>query len=193
MTLEGLDIHFLHHRSDDADAIPLLLTHGWPGSFMEFLPVIEPLSQRAFTSAGKAVSFHVVVPSLPGFAFSSSAPGNWTLDDTARIFNTLMTDVLGYKTFAAHGTSNGAILTFTLYDAYNTSARAAHFPLLPFYPTTPEELAQRHIRLSPLEQAIFQRSQEWTLNGTGYFLMHIYKVRLHSLTTIPRVLAGGGT
>lgn len=176
MTLEGLDVHFVHHRSGDPDAIPLLLTHGWPGSFMEFLPVIGPLTTRGQTDAGKPVSFDVVVPSLPGFAFSSSPPGSWTLDDTARIFNTLMTEVLGYRTYAAHGTSNGAILTFTLYDAFNTSTRAAHFPLLPFYPTTAEELAQRHISLSPLEQAIFERSQEWTLNGTGYFLMHIYKV-----------------
>ncbi|KAM3448620.1 hypothetical protein MY3296_007653 [Beauveria thailandica] len=175
VNIEGLDIHFVHHKSSDPDAIPILLTHGWPGSFMEFLPVIEPLTQTATTSKGQPVSFHVVVPSLPGFAFSQRAPGNWTLDDTARVFNRLMTEVLGYKTFAAHGTSNGAILTYTLYDEYNTTTRAAHFPLMPFYPTTSEELQERQIKLSPLEQAIFQRSMEWTQNGTGYFLEHIYQ------------------
>jgi hypothetical protein len=87
-----------------------------------------------------------------------------------------MTEVLGYKTFAAHGTSNGALLTFTLYDAYNTTARAAHFPLLPFYSTTPEELVAQNITISPLEQFIHERAMEWTINGTGYFLMHIHRV-----------------
>lgn len=176
VTLEGLDIHFVYHKSGDPDAIPLLLTHGWPGSFMEFLPVIQPLTQKAQTDLGKPVSFDVVVPSLPGFDFSSSPPGDWTLDDTARIFNTLMTEVLEYDTFAAHGTSNGAILTFTLYDAFNASTRAAHFPVMPFYSTTPEELEERDIDISPTEQFIQERAMEWTLNGTGYFLMHIYKV-----------------
>ncbi|KAI9151324.1 epoxide hydrolase 1 [Paramyrothecium foliicola] len=173
--IEGLTLHFIHHKSEDPDAIPILLSHGWPGSFMEFLPVVQELTQASRTSLGKAVSFNVVVPSLPGFDFSEDLPGGWTLDDTARIFNTLMTEVLGYETYAAHGTSNGAILTYTLYDQYNTSTRAAHFPLMPFYPTTIEELRDRKITLSPLEQAIFERSSDWSLNGTGYFLTHIYK------------------
>ncbi|RYP41967.1 hypothetical protein DL767_000598 [Monosporascus sp. MG133] len=175
VTIEGQVIHFLHHESEAPNAIPILLTHGWPGSFMEFLPVIEPLTQQATTASGQNVSFHVVIPSLPGFAFSSSPPGNWSLDDTARAFNTLMTKVLGYEKYAAHGTSNGAILAFTLYDEYNTTARAAHFPLMPFYSTTPDELALRDITLSPLEQHIHERSMEWTDKGTGYFLMHIYR------------------
>lgn len=143
---------------------------------MEFLPVIEPLTQQATTESGQKVSFHVVIPSLPGFAFSPSPPGNWSLDDTARVYNTLMTEVLGYQQYAVHGTSNGAILSFTLYDEYNTTARAAHFPLMPFYSTTPDELSLRHITLSPMEQAIHERSMEWTDKGTGYFLMHIYRV-----------------
>lgn len=174
--IEGLQIHFVHHKSEDPDAIPIILNHGWPGSFQEFLPMIEPLTQPASSSSGKPVSFNVVIPSLPGFAFSGSPPGNWTMDDTTRVFNTLMTEVLGYSTYAAHGTSNGAILTFNMYDQYNSSTRAAHFPLLPFYPTTTEELQRREIELSPLEQAIHERSNEWSNHGTGYFLMHIYKV-----------------
>lgn len=74
------------------------------GSFHEFIPVISPLTQSANTSPGKNVSFHVVVPSLPGFTFSSAPPANWTIDDTGRIFNTLMTEVLGYPKYALHGT-----------------------------------------------------------------------------------------
>lgn len=143
---------------------------------MEFLPVIDPLTQKANTSTQKPVSFHVVVPSLPGVAFSTSPPGNWTLADTARVFNTLMTDVLGYETFGAHGTSNGALLTYALYDTFNTTTRAAHFPLMPFYSSTPEEIAALDITLSPLEQFEHKRAMDWTSNGTSYSSMHIYKV-----------------
>jgi pimeloyl-ACP methyl ester carboxylesterase len=75
-----------------------------PGSFHEFTPVIKPLTQSSTNAAGKKASFNVVVPSLPGFVFSSLPPVNWTTDDTARIFNTLMTDVLGYPKYAVHAT-----------------------------------------------------------------------------------------
>lgn len=143
---------------------------------MEFLPVIDPLTEKANTSTDKPVSFNVVVPSLPGIAFSTSGPGNWTLEDTARVFSTLMTDVLGYKTFAAHGTSNGAVLTFSLYDKFNTTTRAAHFPLLPFYSSIPEEIAALEIELSPLEQFEHERAMNWTLNGTSYSSVQILRV-----------------
>jgi hypothetical protein len=75
-----------------------------PGSFHEFYPVIKPLTQSWTSSTRTKVSFNVVVPSLPGFVFSSAPPANWTVDDTARIFNTLMTEVLGYSTYTTHGT-----------------------------------------------------------------------------------------
>lgn len=151
--------------------------HGWPGSFMEFLPMVELLTQPAPTSAGKLASFDVIISSLPGFAFSSPAEeSSYTLDDTARIFNTLMTNVLGYSTYAVHGNSNGMILAFELYDNYNSTVRAAHFPLLPFYSTTDEELETRDITLSPIEKTVHERAMEWTYNGTGYFLMHTYRV-----------------
>ncbi len=112
---------------------------------MEFLPVINDLSKKAVTSTAKSVSFHVVVPSLPGFTFSSPPPANWTVDDTARVFNTLMTKVLGYKTFATFGTDFGAGPAYSLYDNFNTSTRAAHFAFLPFFPLTPDQLATRSV------------------------------------------------
>ncbi|KAJ7879603.1 Alpha/Beta hydrolase protein [Mycena olivaceomarginata] len=102
--IEGLTVHFVHEKSPDPDAIPVILIHGWPGSFQEFLPVIQPLTQPSLNASGKNVSFNVVVPSLPGFIFSSAPPANWTTDDTARIFNTLMTEVLGYSAYAVHST-----------------------------------------------------------------------------------------
>ncbi|KAJ5658458.1 alpha/beta-hydrolase [Penicillium longicatenatum] len=69
--IEDLTVHFIHQKSGAADAIPLLLIHGWPGSFLEFIPLIDDLSQTGATKSGKRVSFDVIVPSLPGFAFSS--------------------------------------------------------------------------------------------------------------------------
>ncbi|KAJ7788969.1 Alpha/Beta hydrolase protein [Mycena leptocephala] len=102
--IEGQTVHFIHERSTDTDAIPVILVHGWPGSFQEFLPVIKPLTQSWTSPTGKKLSYNVVVPSLPGFVFSSAPPLNWTVNDTARIFNTLMTDVLGYSTYAVHST-----------------------------------------------------------------------------------------
>jgi hypothetical protein len=81
-----------------------------PGSFDEFSPVIKPLTQQAQTSTGRNTSFDVIVPSLPGFTFSSAPPANWTVDDTARIFNTLMVDVLGYKEYTTHGTDRVNLL-----------------------------------------------------------------------------------
>ncbi|KAJ7453139.1 Alpha/Beta hydrolase protein [Mycena latifolia] len=127
--IEGQNVHFVHEKSEDPDAIPVILLHGWPGSFHEFAPVIKPLTQSWTSATGKNVSYNVVVPSLPGFVFSSAAPANRTVDDTARIFNTLMTEVLGYSTFTVHGTdwvislSQRRLRTFTeqRYSGWNTT------------------------------------------------------------------------
>ena len=168
--IEGLTIHFIHEKSNDPDAIPLLMLHGWPGSFLEFLPVVDQITKKGTTSKGKSVSFNAIVPSLPGFGFSSPPPANWTVKDTARVFNTLMTDVLGYKTFATHATDWGVGIAYTLYDNYNQSTRASHFTFIPFFPLTPAELAGRNITLSALEQFEEQRFSNWTTNGNGYFV-----------------------
>jgi len=91
---EDLKIHFLHARSDRDDAIPLIMVHGWPGSFYEFNRVWSPLSN---SSDPKLPAFHVVVPSLPGYAFSDWPPrAGWTLQDTAGVFDALMKQ-LGYQ------------------------------------------------------------------------------------------------
>lgn len=176
--IEGQTVHFIHELSEDSGAIPLLLLHGWPGSFLEFAPIIRNLTARAATSAGDPVSFHVVVPSLPGFAFSLAPPVNWTTNDTARIYNTLMTSVLGYSKFAVHGTDWGAPIAYTLYDRYNHTARAAHLILLPFPSLTPAQLEAQNISLSPLEQFEEARYSGWSTKGQGYFLMQSTKVRL---------------
>ena len=98
--LEGLNVHFIHVRSKAPNAIPLLLVHGWPGSFLEFRHIIDDLVNP---TAAKDPAFHVIVPSLPGYAFSQiPRERGWTMEDNARIFNKLMIE-LGYHQYMCQG------------------------------------------------------------------------------------------
>ncbi|KAI1127677.1 alpha/beta-hydrolase [Nemania abortiva] len=167
-TIENLTVHFVHERSHDPDAIPLILIHGWPGSFAELIPLVDPLVAAAKTSKGTPVSFHVVIPSLPGFAFSSAPPANWTLDDTARIFNTLMTDILGYGTYAVHGTDWGSFIGYSMYDNYNKTVRAAHLLEIPFLPLSPDQFPKYNITLDEEEQFQEDLALAFQATGSGY-------------------------
>ncbi|KAJ7680834.1 Alpha/Beta hydrolase protein [Mycena polygramma] len=167
--IEGLTVHFVHERSTDPDAIPVILLHGWPGSFFEFAPIIKPLTQGTSTT-GKNISFNVVAPSLPGFLFSSAPPANWTINDTARIFDTLMTKVLGYSTYALHGTDWGCAVGYSLYSSFNATVRTAHFAFLPFPAPSPQDIAENNISLSPIQQVTEQRGVEFNAIGTGYLI-----------------------
>ena len=103
--IDGQQIHFLHVRSADPNAIPLLLTHGWPNSVVEFLDLIEPL-----TAPTEGQAFHLVIPSLPGFGFSGpTADQGWNRYRTARAWAELM-HRLGYEKYGAHGNDAGAFV-----------------------------------------------------------------------------------
>jgi pimeloyl-ACP methyl ester carboxylesterase len=107
-TIDGLDVHFLHVRSAEPEALPLVLTHGWPGSVVEFLDLIGPLTDPAAHGGDPADAFHVVIPALPGFAFSGPVPdAGWTTNRIARAWAELM-QRLGYERFAAQGGDIGA-------------------------------------------------------------------------------------
>jgi pimeloyl-ACP methyl ester carboxylesterase len=101
--IDGLDIHFVHVRSQHEDALPLIVTHGWPGSFIEQLKIVEPLTNPTEHGGSAADAFHLVIPSLPGYGFSGkpTAPG-WTPVRIARAWTTLM-QRLGYTRFVAQG------------------------------------------------------------------------------------------
>ncbi|MEF2127934.1 epoxide hydrolase N-terminal domain-containing protein, partial [Pseudomonas aeruginosa] len=89
--IDGQVIHFLHVRSPEPDALPLVLTHGWPSTVAEFLDVIGPLSDPRAHGLDPAMAFHLVIPSLPGFAFSSPLAGpGWDAARTAAAWDTLM-------------------------------------------------------------------------------------------------------
>ena len=106
---DGLDIHFIHQRSPHDDALPLLITHGWPGSIAEFQKVIEPLVNP--TSGRPEDAFHIVCPSLPGYGFSGKpSRTGWGVDKIAQAWDTLMVR-LGYDRYGAQGGDWGAAVT----------------------------------------------------------------------------------
>jgi pimeloyl-ACP methyl ester carboxylesterase len=107
--IDGLDIHFIHQRSPHEDAFPLVITHGWPGSIVEFHKVIEPLTNPASGRAEDA--FHVVCPSLPGYGFSGKpASTGWGVEKIAEAWEQLMLR-LGYQSYGAQGGDWGAAVT----------------------------------------------------------------------------------
>jgi pimeloyl-ACP methyl ester carboxylesterase len=132
--VEDFDLHFLHVVGEAGGKRPLIVTHGWPGSHYEFWQAVEQLTfpSRFGGSAGDA--FDLVIPSLPGFGFSSKPTRPVGQRTTARLFNTLMTEVLGYSSYLAQGGDWGAMVTSWLGREYGASARAIHLNMLGFRP-----------------------------------------------------------
>jgi pimeloyl-ACP methyl ester carboxylesterase len=112
--IDGLDIHFIHVRSQHQDALPLIVTHGWPGSIIEQLKIIGPLTDPTAHGADAADAFHLVIPSLPGHGFSAKPTATgWDPPRIARAWVTLMKR-LGYARFVAQGGDWGAAVTQTM-------------------------------------------------------------------------------
>ena len=112
--IDGLDIHFIHVRSQHEDALPLIVTHGWPGSIIEQLKIIEPLTNPTAHGGTAADAFHLVIPSLPGYGFSAKpTTTGWDPPRTARAWVELMKR-LGYTRFVAQGGDWGAAVTQTM-------------------------------------------------------------------------------
>ena len=110
-TVDGTNVHFLHVRSPEPDALPLILSHGWPGSVAEFLDVLEPLSDPRGHGLDPAVAFHLVIPSLPGFGWSGpTADTGWGTRRIARAWAILMRR-LGYDRYGAAGNDWGSRIT----------------------------------------------------------------------------------
>jgi pimeloyl-ACP methyl ester carboxylesterase/peroxiredoxin len=161
-TIEGLDIHFIHQRSANPDAIPLLLVHGWPGSIAEFYKIIGPLTDPVAHGGQAGDAFHVIAPSLPGFGFSDkpNQPG-YSPEKIAHVLAALM-ERLGYERYGLQGGDWGAIIN--RYIAWNYPQRLiglhSNFVLAGNVgddaPATPEELQKRTAR------------EAYMANETGY-------------------------
>lgn len=127
--IDGVDIHLVHQRSPHTDALPLLVTHGWPGSIVEFHRVIEPLTDPAADGGAPADAFHVIAPSLPGFGFSGKpAEPGWGVDRIADVWVELMSR-LGYDRFVAQGGDWGSAVTHAIAARHPERCIAAHMTL----------------------------------------------------------------
>lgn len=157
--IDGLDIHFLHLRSPHADALPLVLTHGWPGSVVEFLGVIEALANPPDGSQ----PFHVVAPSLPGFGFSGKpTTTGWGVERMARAWGELMAR-LGYTRWVAQGGDWGSAVTTSIGVQRIAGCIGIHLNM-PIGRPTPEDL----VNPSPSElkaMAALKHYQDW---DSGY-------------------------
>jgi len=128
--INGLDVHFIHARSPEAGAMPLLITHGWPGSVVEFHKVIEPLTDPTRFGGSAADAFHVVCPSLPGFGFSGKPKTTgWGVQRIAQAWMALMAR-LGYTRYGAQGGDWGSLVTRRLGQVHPEHCRAIHVNML---------------------------------------------------------------
>jgi epoxide hydrolase len=167
--IDGQTIHFVHVRSPNAAARPLLITHGWPSSFVEFAGVIGPLTDPAAHGGDPAHAFHLVIPTLPGFGFSTPLAGaGWgNLFRVASAWAELMTR-LGYQQFFAHGGDVGAGVTGMLPMVAQGRVLATHINGPGFFPFGPPlETAG----LSDQDRQRAERFNQFRADGIGYLYM----------------------
>jgi len=141
--IDNIDIHFIHEKGSGSKPMPLIISHGWPGTIVEFLHIIEKLAHPERFGGKEEDAFDVIVPSLPGFGFSGRASRPIGPRKMADIFNNLMTKELGYKNYLAQGGDwGGAITTWLAYDNPKT-CNAIHINIFtmrhPDGPQTKEE------------------------------------------------------
>lgn len=142
--VNGIDMHFIHEIGSGPSPTPLIISHGWPGTVVEFLNIIEPLAHPERFGGDVESAFTIIAPSLPGFGFSGAPPRPYGPRKIASIFNSLMTDVLGYDCYMAQGGDwGGAISSWLGFD--HPACKAIHINVLtmrhPEGPKSPEELA----------------------------------------------------
>jgi pimeloyl-ACP methyl ester carboxylesterase len=128
------DIHFIYEKGSGDKARPLVLTHGWPSTFREFLDVVEPLAHPERFGGDSADAFDVIVPSLPGFGFSSRPMTPIGPAYMAELWHSLMSEVLGYKTYFAQAGDWGSFVTSRLALQHPEAVEAIHLTMLPLRP-----------------------------------------------------------
>ncbi|HEY1698714.1 MAG TPA: epoxide hydrolase [Trebonia sp.] len=160
--IEGQRVHFLHVRSPEADATPLIMTHGWPGSVVEFTEVIGPLTDPRAHGGDPADAFHLVLPSIPGYAFSGPLrETGWNVHRVALAWDELMTR-LGYDRYGAQGGDWGAFISRELGVVAPAHVTGVHLTLL---------LGQRSSDqddLTEVEQARLAQAKRFRETGQGY-------------------------
>jgi len=167
-TIDGQNVHFLHVRSPEPAALPLIITHGWPGSIVEFLDIIGPLTDPAAHGGDPADAFHVVAPSIPGFGFSGPThEAGWDTARVARAWAELMSR-LGYERYGAQGGDTGAMVSPQLGRIDTDHVIGVHVNNLLTFPSgQPGELDD----LSEADQERMQLMQRWQNELSGYAIL----------------------
>jgi pimeloyl-ACP methyl ester carboxylesterase len=184
-TIDGANVHFLRVRSPEPDALPLILTHGWPGSIVEFLEVIGPLADPRAHGGDPADAFHLVIPSLPGYGFSGpTRETGWTTSRVAKAWAELMKR-LGHERYGAQGGDWGAFVAPELGridpdHVVGVHVNAASFGFIPFGPVEPDALAT----FTDAEKQRLERLNNFLSDMNGYFQIQ---------ATRPQTLAYGLT
>ncbi len=173
--IDGLDIHFIHVRSRHEDALPLIMTHGWPGSVFELLDVIGPLTDPTAHGGKAEDAFHLVIPSIPGFGFSQKpTTTGWDVQRIAMAWDTLMKRV-GYDRYVSQGGDWGAIISDALGRQAPEGLLGIHVNRIERATTLPADAAKAlrnggaaPDELSADEKKVFDEVRDFLNNGFGY-------------------------
>jgi pimeloyl-ACP methyl ester carboxylesterase len=163
--IDDQNVHFLHVRSSEPEALPLLITHGWPGSIAEFLDIIDPLVNPVAHGGDPADAFHVIAPSIPGFGFSGPThETGWNTVRVAHAWAALMSR-LGYGRYGAQGGDTGALVSPELGRIDADHIVGIHVNNLLTFPSGPLD------NLSEAEQGRLQLMQRWQNEMSGYAIV----------------------
>ncbi|WP_187369604.1 epoxide hydrolase family protein [Fodinicola acaciae] len=174
-TIDGTNVHFLHVRSAEPTARPLLVTHGWPGSVAEFLRILGPLTDPAAHGGDPAEAFHVVAPSIPGYGFSGpTTETGWDLSRVGNAFVELMSR-LGYERFGVHGGDWGAMISRSIGLGHTDRVTGVHLTMLPTGIQRTEPTEAELAGLSEADQArlklSYERTKTFTSDGSAYGML----------------------
>src|ERR1700730_2736742 len=161
-TIDGQNVHFLHVRSAEAGALPLIITHGWPGSIVEFMNVIGPLTDPAAHGGDQADAFHLVVPSIPGYGFSGpTRDRGWDVRRIAQAWASLM-ERLGYQRYGGQGGDWGSGISRELALVAPEHLIGVHLNMLtPYVADEPDDLTEE-------EKSRLQTLRTFRSTGSGY-------------------------
>jgi pimeloyl-ACP methyl ester carboxylesterase len=185
--IDGVDIHFIHVRSRHENALPLIMTHGWPGSVIEMLETVGPLADPTVHGGTPEDAFHLVLPSLPGYGFSGEpAERGWESGRIARAWAELM-DRLGYTRYVAQGGDVGALVIDVMGRQAPRGLVGIHLSLLAGAPFIVDQLPAE----SEQERAAHEALGTFTTDGFGYFQEQVTRPQTigYSLLDSPAGLA----
>jgi len=165
-TVNGVSVHFVHERGAGEHPLPIVLTHGYPDSFLRFSKIIPMLTHPEAHGGDPLDAFDVVAPSLPGFGFSDKPAKPGAIFHAGDLWHALMTDVLGYERYAAHGGDWGSTVTEQLARSHARSIVGVHLTDVPFW-----HLFQKPAGLSRDEQRYLDATSKWQQTDGAYALI----------------------